>query len=413
MQLLAKNRDVLISALLIAIFCGFPSIIWNNYQPIFYADQNFLTSLNFDFDGPRLFGLVIVTFLYAAITVQFALWAGNRNGIKSVLAPRYGVVTALKHLISGSILCCLFLGDGSERLDIETSIVGIFVVILPAFWTALDMRPPSTLRIVCLTGLALIALKATMVNFQGGTHDLLVLWEDDKRPKVSPLLAEVAFSIVSAFFVLLTTFVGFLTGLICAKKLPSLDRPPTSLTMFSNWSKRWLRGDQLSLKQLVTGLVSALVLTALLCAQNTSLFRDGLNWQTLHVAFSFYPAAPDVHNRLSLILVSFDLDAMRSILLGLKSVSPFLLAGSGLIWLANRFRLTGILPILAIGAAMGGLWSATITSLYATPYLDFHGAATLLGMIVAAAFGAGTNLFAVPSAHDNDGAPDELVTKAK
>ena len=80
---------------------------------------------------------------------------------------------------------------------------------------------------------------------------------------------------------------------------------------------------------------------------------------------------------------------------GVLEFLPFIVSGAIVIWIMGKVRLTGIVPILAIGAIFGRLAGVTIGPMYETPFLTPLNSATLLGMIIAAGFGAVASACAV------------------
>jgi hypothetical protein len=398
MRLVKEPVCILVSATLITIFCGIPVVLWNSVQPIFYVDHQYLYSPSFEIFGLKWVSLSILTFVYSLVVLKFSLWIAVRNRYTSFLSARFGMVIALKHLTIYALACSLFMGDGTEFNSIEKLTFGVIIIALPALWTAFDNRALSMPRVVCLTGIAYFALKTAMTTFSGPTGIMVVTTEDGVSPNVGPAMANLAFSISSLLFVLTTSVVGFAAGLRCSRLFTQDNSFPATFALNSEGQERWLRGDRLSGRQILTGGLTAFLLLVILCAQNTAIFREGTNWQFARGPWYWTAtetaAAPEINNRLSLILASFDIAALKSALEVMPSILPFFLLGICLILSANCFQLTGLLPVIAIGALTGKLWSLSVTSLYHSPFIDFQTTATLLGMIIAAGFGAAANLVA-------------------
>jgi hypothetical protein len=82
-------------------------------------------------------------------------------------------------------------------------------------------------------------------------------------------------------------------------------------------------------------------------------------------------------------------EALKNSLNSVLSAFPIIAVGSLLIWWLGRFKLTGLGPVLAIGALGGFAWHLLYPLYgYWTPFMSVAQSAMLIGMITAAGFGA-------------------------
>jgi hypothetical protein len=172
-----------------------------------------------------------------------------------------------------------------------------------------------------------------------------------------------------------------------------------------------LLGNKIKLSSLLVGTTAACVIIGLFHANNSYIFTgvrpyynmeiQGFPWLDMkvttrtHLIGDIWQTDSQVgQNRLIYHLFQFNLEALSSALNGIKLAAPFILAGCCLAWLASKYRLTGLLSILAIGALCGFAWHLAYPNHgYWTPFMTTTQSATLIGMIAASAFGAVAQFF--------------------
>jgi hypothetical protein len=205
------------------------------------------------------------------------------------------------------------------------------------------------------------------------------------------------------FQVLAVGVLGYLLGHLCAPCFGRSEQLPHRIDFKFKLSPNLLRASVLQSHQLLAGFIAACVLAALFTAENSALYKMWpLDW--LYAYNNEY--------RDSELIDSFTYEAILNGLSGAREALPFIAMGTVMLWLLGKVRLTGIIPILAIGAIMGRLAGIAMSPLYETPFLTPLDSATLIGMIIAAGFGMAANACA-PRGANSDQALDELVAKAK
>jgi hypothetical protein len=423
---------MLIASVLVASFCVFRDEIenlqipyWDEYDYAWFWDL-------------LIFGLVLIT---SFLVLFFVVIIARKNKLGLHDSAAFGSSVALKLTVLFTLVPYLLTDfDGFWGLS-QTPIVYGSIIGLGAVWIGLEKGRPLPRRIFSLVLVAFATRIAA--SYLGESPLQMPFGEDAQFPdfmtELTTLNAESPFEAkqhsleMQAFYsakptyildsiklylsalvsVGISAIVGSIAGKLCSCYLTARAAASIKPITKSRLRSTLLLGSPLNAMNFVLGGSATCLFVGLFSAQNTAVFRNyKLSYLDYGDHLPLYGSS-NFPNRLGTIWRSFDMAALASISQGLASTLPFLILGFCIIGIANQFRLIGILPMLAIGAFIGWLWSQSTTSLYATPYLDFHGAATLLGMIVAAAFGAGTNLFAVPSEPNNDEALDELVTEAK
>jgi hypothetical protein len=172
-----------------------------------------------------------------------------------------------------------------------------------------------------------------------------------------------------------------------------------------------LLGSKINLTSFLVGTVAACVVIGFFHADNSYIFTgvrpyynmeiQGFPWLDMKVTTRTHLIG-DIwrtdsqfgQNRLIYHFFQFNIEALSSALNGIRIAAPFILSGCGLAWCVSRYRLTGLLPILAIGALCGLGWHFAYPDHgYWTPYMSTMQSAMLIGMIAASGFGAVAQLF--------------------
>ncbi|OYU51771.1 MAG: hypothetical protein CFE27_09815 [Alphaproteobacteria bacterium PA1] len=189
--------------------------------------------------------------------------------------------------------------------------------------------------------------------------------------------------------VFIVAFVGYLLGHLCAPCLAPSGSLPNRIYFSLGSRANWIFAGRLQRYQILMGLVAAALLAVLFTTKNSALYGNyPLDWRYAY----------DDN-----LIARFNSDALKTGLSGAFEVLPFIAAGAIMVWLLGMVRLAGILPILVVGAIMGRIAGVMIQPQYQTPFLTPLDGATLIGMIVAAGFGAAANAFGFrPSQNKTD-----------
>jgi hypothetical protein len=355
------------------------------------------------------------------VLIIFAIRTGRERAISYFDAPRFGAQLALRVLTAFSLVGVLrfnfqtncinkLVGSGEDTKTIEAYLAWrkafdiayascsqtdidlnnfIRVVVFCALiliWTKLDRRSLTAVR-VGVTGL--VAFAALLLNGalspRPGSVDpnwtLGIVWARLDLTTIIGTYSEITFQVLAA------GVLGYLLGHLCA---PCFGRPeplPQRIGFCVVPPAGWYQGSSVHWYQLLAGAVAAVALSALFMAQNSALYDQksgplNMKWP-VDWSYSFDE-----------IIGRFNYDALVAGLWGAFDALPFIVGGAAIVWLLGKARLTGINPILVVGAVLGRLAGDVMGTSYETPFLSPLDSATLLGMIIAAGFGAAANLFA-------------------
>lgn len=349
------------------------------------------------------------------VLIILAIKLGRQRGISYFDAPLYGAHLALRVLSSIALAGALrlnFLGfmndcaarpEGSSALsettaasvaqavtdvinciqannqtnDALTYLVTVFIFFsLIWIWIRHDRR---LLTVTHLGSAAILAFAALLLNAA------LTPWPGSLTDGWPTTLIRDRLGLASIFVsyseitlqVLIGAGLGFLLGHLCAPCLGQPNAPPNHISFSFMPRANWFRANGFKWYQILMGFVAAAFLVALFSAKNSALYSNyPLDWR--------YAYDDNLIGR-------FNSYALKTGLSGAFEVLPYVAAGAIIVWLLGKLRLAGILPILVVGAIMGRIAGVMIQPQYQTPFLTPLDGATLIGMIVAAGFGAVAN----------------------
>jgi hypothetical protein len=351
------------------------------------------------------------------VLVIFVIKTGRERGISYFDAPRYGAHLALRVLsaiaLAGAVRLslprdCFYGPEGSSAFpevhaalaaqaaaafgnciqannqasDDLTILTRVLVFCsLIWIWIKHDRRLLSVSK---LGMTAIVAFTALLVNgalTQRSFGSVTVGWPPALvwgRADLTTIL--LSYSEIT-FQVFIVAVVGYLLGHLCAPCLAQSKSPPNHIHVSLEPRANWFRADGFEWYQILIGLAASAFLAVLFTAKNSALYDNHpLDWR--------YAYDDNLIGR-------FSLDALKTGLSGALEMLPYIAIGAIMVWLLAKVRFTGIFPILALGAILGRIAGTIIEPLYETPFLTPLDSATLVGMIIAAGFGAVANAFAL------------------
>jgi hypothetical protein len=373
------------------------------------------------FDLPIALAIIISgLILWAFFVVYICISAARRHHIDEFSVSKFGVACSLKSLTCFSLLPFLLTSTGFFDFFIVPDLVfrAFISATLLLLWIWFDKRTPTRLRLLCLIGLAGLAVWCSWSFYQdlpserdGPINGKSFASFDIGQSEID-FYTEAKIQ-VSGVSVVLASLFGAVVGHLC-KPLIATPRPEIEDQNTGYQRNQFSQiKPKLTTMQYLGGSLAGLAMIGAVTSRSTPVYRLGNDLSRIAWDPHWDWSLRHDGNILELLLSRFDEAALNSGSQGIFSIAPFFGGDLVILWLASRFQVRGLIPVLVIGAAMGLLWSLSTTSFYVTPFMNFNGAATLLGMIVAAAFGAGTNLFAVPRGANSDEALDKMVTQAK
>jgi hypothetical protein len=276
---------------------------------------------------------------------------------------------------------------------------------LVAWWTAAEGQSLTIRRVFSISALAMTCWMADQwlgpYNVIDGPLDSY-FWSWEARSFwVDPSDYFRDFFESVTFYLFFWVVISSLVYLVSEKEAPESS-------MFNNLGHRAIvHGAKLGGFALFFGAIGACILVGLFSANNTYIITEvmphyympieDLPWLDFKrtVALPYGQSYEQFgQNRLLYHILQFDFQALKSALMGIWKSAPFIALGCGLAWIAGKVRLTGLLPILAIGAICGFGWHlAYPTHGYWTPFMNITQSAMLIGMIAASAFGAIAQFF--------------------
>ncbi len=290
--------------------------------------------------------------------------------------------------------------------------IGLSLVVL---WTIVEGRKLTIERMFSLTALAMACWIANQwlgpFNVIDGPRDA-VFWEPEVRlellAQADHFVGEILDFLIFGFYVWVV--ISLFTFLVVKKD-------GTEGLMFTRFGHRAIfHGAGFGWRAIFLGTFAACILVGLFSADNTYIATgvmphdympiDVTPWLNFNLttqtacgqSYELY-----CQNRLLYHLLQFDFAALKSALMGILKSTPFIALGVGLSWVASRFKFTGLLPILAIGALCGFGWHLAYPNYgYWTPFLSTLQSAVLIGMIAAAAFGAVAEIAESPTVLPDD-----------
>jgi hypothetical protein len=315
--------------------------------------------------------LSIVPFSYFILIVLIH-WA-NAAQVPAQIAPLHFAIIGLKwyilfgffnHAIDGPV----FFRGGMETL----------IFMLAAWlWLAFDRRPATVMRLITLSVILIlvaafdgsISLFAFhLFRFHSGGWD-----------------SEYLIYILSEGWV--APAIGLMIGWLVSDRLKNSQGRLGFLKVLGLAPKQLILMPKQSCFGIISGVAATLGLIGVFTMQMTmpyqqSIVSDRQDW----IENINNPALIRIYD----IFVDVPL-AITNAINGIISLAPFVLFGTLVYWVLNKRGIVGILPLLTLGGTLGFAWSHTTHVMYRTPYLDAHGAASLLGMIAAMGFGAASH----------------------
>jgi hypothetical protein len=328
-----------------------------------------------------------------ALPIAFALiWIANLNHLNQSQCAMFGATIGLKFSIIKTIGPWLIGTPELFSTGASQLVWPSLLLLLCLIWIYLGCRSLSIVRILGLCGLSLAtSLMAIYVgqdpwDYTGNVRRFGA-WDLYDRFEVLRNFHEYELP-ETIQTLLLGTLFGFVGGFsVKNKEFQSGFRP-----FFQFRLSNLIENKPVSLPAVGLGLLFCCSLIGVLSANNSHV--------TIGREFvSFFPNVgerePDGYgiaqyqSVILFTLAQFDALALRSALDGVLRALPVMSAGGLLIWWLGRFRLTGLGPVLAIGASGGLAWHMLYPSYgYWTPFLSVAQSAMLIGMIMAAGFGA-------------------------
>ncbi|MFN8918504.1 MAG: hypothetical protein ACK5XZ_01440 [Hyphomonadaceae bacterium] len=342
------------------------------------------------------------------VLIIFAIRSAQEHAISYFDAPLYGAQLALRVLSAIALAGALHLDFSSVLSDCEvtaafaiqareafdpclqanvdlTNLVRILVCCSLAWvWIKHDRRPLTAPHFgsAAVVSFAALMLNAALTPKPGSLTDGWpppLVWDRLGLTSLFVSYAEITLQ------VLIVAGLGFLLGHLCAPCFGQPNPLPKRILFSFKPRANWFRADKLTWQQILAGFLAAKALTVLFTAKNSALYSEyPLDWR--------YAYNDDLIGR-------FNYDALRTGLSGLFEVLPYIAAGAIIVWVLGKVRLAGILPILVVGAIMGRIAGVMIQPQYQTPFLTPLDGATLIGMIVAAGFGAAANAIGLRTSH--------------
>jgi hypothetical protein len=316
--------------------------------------------------------VLIAPFSYF-ILIALVHWA-NAAQVSAQTAPLHFAVIGLKWYILFFFFDQAIDGPQFFQGGMET----LIFMLAAWLWLVFDCRPATIMRLITL-----------------GFIQILVAVFDNSISSFSPYSLHRYHSLgwdYDYFIYLISESwiaptIGFLIGMLLSNRLKNTQTSVSFLQVLGFTPRQLILMPKQSLFGIICGAVTTICLIGLFTMQMTmpyqqAIFSGRQSWiENLKDPTLF---------RIYDIFIDPSL-ALTNAINGSISLSPFVLLGTLAYWVLNKRGIVGILPMLTLGGALGFAWSHTTRVVYETPFLDAHGAATLLGMIAAMAFGAASH----------------------
>jgi hypothetical protein len=378
---LAKNKRIWVAGLCASAYATIPFVLF----PVYFVLIIFAIKIGREraisyFDAP-LYGAQIALRVLSGIALAGALRLDFSSVLSDcVVRPEKSstltetTAASVAQEITAVINC---IQANNQTNDDLTNLVRVLVFFgLIWIWIKHDRR---LLTVTHFGSAAIVAFAALLVNaaltskpgsLTSGWSPQLV-WGRLDLTSIFVSYGEITFQ------VLMVAGLGYLLGHLCAPCLGQPNAPPNRISFSFKPRANWLRANGFKWHQTLTGFVVAAFLVALFIAGNSALYGNyPLDWRYAYDAN---------------LIGRFNFDALKTGLSGAFEVLPYVAAGAIMVWLLGKVRLAGILPILVVGAITGRIAGVMIQPQYQTPFLTPLDGATLIGMIVAAGFGAVAN----------------------
>ncbi len=375
---LVKSKRIWVASLCASAYATIPFVLFPAYFVlIVFAIRSAQERAISYFDAP-FYGAHLALRVLSAIALAGALRL-NFSSVLSDCVVRPEKSSTLAEATAASVaqevtavINCI--QANNQTNDDLTNLVRVIVFCgLIWIWIKHDRRPLTATH---FGSTAIVAFAALMLNaaLAPKPGSLTYVWPPplvwDRLGLTSIFLsyAEVTLQ------VLIVAGLGFLLGHLCAPCLSQPNAPPNRISFSFMPRANWLRANGFKCYQTLTGFVAAAFLVLLFIAMNSALNGNyPLDWR--------YADDDNLIGR-------FNIEALKAGLSGTFEVLPYIAAGAIIIWLLGQLRFAGILPILVVGAIMGRIAGVMTQPQYQTPFLTPLDGATLIGMIIAAGFGA-------------------------
>lgn len=363
---LAKSKRIWVASLCASAYATIPFVLLPAYFVLItFAIRSAQERAISFFDAP-LYGAQLALRVLSAIALAGAL----RLNFSSVLSD-CAATAALAIQARETFDPCLQANDDLTNLVRVLVFCGLIWI-----WIKHDRRPLTATH---FGSAAIVAFAALMLNaaltpkpesLTYGWPPPLV-WDRLGLTSIFVSYAEITLQ------VLIVAGLGFLLGHLCAPFFGQPNAPPKRILFSFKPRANWFRADKLTWQQILAGFLAATALTVLFAANNSTLYNKyPLDWR--------YAYDDNLIGR-------FNIEALKAGLSGTFELLPYIAAGAIIIWLLGQLRFAGIFPILVVGAIMGRIAGVMIEPSYQTPFLTPLDSATLIGMIIAAGFGAVAN----------------------
>ena len=369
----------------------FRAAISNTDQSIFSKIQNtlffelvkatpFSPSYGIDLGGVAL--ILFGMFFAAFILITMASITIDRYNINAGQWPYLGAIIALKFLIVFALV------NGSATFN-WPKIPGPYALpfllssLLTGVWALYDSRSASLLRLIVLAGMAYLVmsfdadleLKAKPIEFlmERSPTTLGMLESTEIRARIAPFLL--------TKMIIEVSFLGFIIGWIHSLGLNKPLKRVYISEIIGLELRSLVMGTRLGLTQICAGVLAACCLAGLVTAQNTASFRGNDIWPNKYVCEI---STSCLVTQLTSIPILFDKPASAHAIAGGLSALPFILVGSLILYGLSLRGITGILPVLGLGATLGYLWSFSVPEVVWTTQLSWHSLCSFIAMIIAA-----------------------------
>ena len=385
---LARSKRVWVASLCASAYATIPFVLFPVYFVLIILAIKLGRQRGISYFDAPLYGAHLALRVLSAIALAGALRL-NFLGFMNDCAARPEGSSALFETTAASVAQAVTdvincIQANNQTNDALTNLVRVFI-FFSLIWIRYDRRPLTATHFgsAAMVAFAALLVNAALTPKPGSLIDgwpTSLVWERLGLTSIFIGYAEITLQ------VLLVAGLGCVLGHLCAPCFGRSNSPPKRILFSFKPRANWFRADKLTWKQILAGFLAATALTVLFTAKNSALYREyPLDWR--------YAYNNDLIGR-------FNSDALKTGLLGTIEMLPYLAAGAIIVWLLGKVRLAGILPILVVSAIMGRIAGVMIQSQYQTPFLTPLDGATLIGMIVAAGFGAVANATGFRPSHN-------------
>jgi hypothetical protein len=343
--------------------------------------------------GVLAFGHLVPILLFLPV-IPFCVWIALLKGLERPQAWLFGISVGLKMAVVFTIGPHLAVYP-AEGLFASWGFWNAVYLVGGLVWIVAECRPLKATRVISLLALAFVC---QLADDYLGQHNVMYpfaptnlnpgIWGHYRSELVRLYLPDF---IVSAVYELIWFILAGMAIALLAQftiKPKSQTSEAASLPSVKTTDLIW--GRAFNLYAVVAGAVATSVLVGLFFADNSAFIRGVPSRANMMAeGHPWIVASGLFQNRLLWHLVQFDGAALKAASSGILQSAPFILGGCFSAWLASRYRLAGLVPILAIGALCGLGWHLAYPNHgYWTPFMSTMQSAVLIGMIAACGFGA-------------------------